>query len=286
MHLPEQMESARATGKALKALRQEAGLTQYELAQLLEDPQSYISKLESGERALHVADLDSLASALEVNVTTILNRIAGLDSVLDRWEFSETELTELIDTNPSLRGMVLGYAAEMKFRRLYLRGRDDITSTKDDDHDRKKKGDRRLFYKGREVVVEVKSLQTNTCEYDPESDTWSGRTQVDASDRREVTFDDDSTLNTTLLLRGEFDILAVNCFAFGDTWRFQFALNEDLKTSKHRKYTQEQRQNLIASLQTVAWPPEKPFTDSFDEILERAWERSQRVQPDVKEIRD
>lgn len=181
--------------------------------------------------------------------------------------------------------MVLGYAAEVKLRRMFLRGRDDIKSMKDDDHDRKKKGDRRLFYKEREIVVEVKSLQTNKCEYDEATGKWAVKSQVDASDRREVTFDDGTTLNTTLLLRGEFDILAVNCFAFGDTWRFQFALNKDLQTSTFSKYTDEQRANLIASLQSVTWPPSGPFTDSFDEILERAWSERQGG-PDVQEIKD
>lgn len=258
-------------------------MTQADLAHRLGHPQSFVSKVESGERAIHVDDLDVLAEALGINVTTILNRISGLDSILDRWELSESEFSELIDANPSLRGMVLGYAAEVKFRRMFLTDRDDITSVKDDDHDRKKKGDRRLHYRGRDIVVEIKSLQTNMVKFDEETGEWFGKSQVDASDRRVITFADGSELNTTLLLRGEFDILAVNCFAFGGHWRFAFALNEDLATSTYAKYTVEQRDNLIASLQKITWPPQAPFTSDFDEILERAW-KARQPGPEVKDI--
>ena len=248
-------------------------------------PQSFVSKIETGERGVHIDDLEPLAAALQCNPTTILNHIAGLDSVLDRWELSESEFTELIDSNPSLRGMVFGYAAEVKFRRIFLADRPDITSVKDDDHDRKKKGDRRLQYNGREIVVEVKSLQTKTVEYDADRQLWTGGAQVDGSDRRVVTFDDGSTLNTTLLLRGQFDILAVNCFSFGNEWKFAFALNKDLATSTYRRYNEEQKANLIASMQYLTWPPAPPFTEDWDEILERAWEARQ-PEPDVKDVQD
>lgn len=271
-------------GEAVKSLRVDAGLTQAELASALGQPQSFVSKIESGERTLHVADLEPLAQCLGCNVTTILNRITGFDSVLDRWMLSEPELTELIDSNPSLRGMVLGYAAEVKFRRMYL-NRTDIKSTKDDDHNRKKKGDRRLLYKGEELVVEVKSLQTNMVKHDEVTGEWSGKSQVDGSDRRIVKFNDGTELNTTLLLRGEFDILAVNCFAFGDTWRFAFALNRDLATSTWRNYSAEQRKNLIASLQKITWPPKAPFTDDFDDILERAW-KLKETGPSVQSVEE
>ena len=42
--------------------------------------------------------------------------------------------------------------------------------------------------------------------------------QVDASDKREVTFPNGTTLATTCLLPGKFDILAVNLFEFVQEW--------------------------------------------------------------------
>jgi hypothetical protein len=69
-------------------------------------------------------------------------------SILERWGITEQELTELVDQNPSLRGILLGYVAEKKFHNLYLNHPAITETTKDDDHDRTKKGDRRILYKG------------------------------------------------------------------------------------------------------------------------------------------
>ena len=182
---------------------------------------------------------------------------AVAESILERWDITADELTEVIDRNPSLRGMILGYLAEMKLEQIWLSGQDISNVVKHDDHDRGKKGDRVVVYKGREFVFESKSLQTATI--NRSNAGWTGRAQVDASDRREVTLPDGTTVNTTCLLKGEFDILAVNVFAFEGKWRFVFAKNADLPTSSFRRYTDYQRQHLLATLVTVSWPPEPPF---------------------------
>lgn len=188
--------------------------------------------------------------------------------LFERWGITEQELTDLVDANPSLRGIMLGYVAEKKFHDIYL-GHPAITEKgKDDDHDRKKKGDRHIIYKNKRLVIEIKSLQTEMVAQIGE-DEWTGRTQVDASDRRIVKFPDGTELNTTLLLRGEFDLLAVNCFAFGNQWRFVFAKNSDLPCSTFKKYTQAQREGLIASLIPITWPPKPPFTDNPFTLLDQ-----------------
>ena len=70
----------------------------------------------------------------------------------------------MVEDNPSLRGIILGYLAEAKLREiLAVHGRA-TAFRKDDDHDRKKKGDLVLTYQGFEFKVEVKSLQTNSVE--------------------------------------------------------------------------------------------------------------------------
>jgi len=190
------------------------------------------------------------------------------ESILKRWDISEDQLTDLVDENPSLRGMLLGYVAEKKFHYGFLDHPDITDVLKDDDHDRSKKGDRRIIYKGIEVVIEVKSLQTKTVKkLGP--DSWTGKSQVDGSDRRIITFDDGSELNTTLLKRGEFDLLAVNCYAFGDKWRFVFAKNDDLPCSTFKGYSEEQCKKLIASLVTVTWPPVAPYEDNPYKLLDQ-----------------
>lgn len=179
------------------------------------------------------------------------------NSILERWDITVEELTDVVDQNPSLRGMILGYLAELKLEKIWL-SNDRISKVgKYDDHDRKKKGDRVIHYKGHKFIFESKSLQTTMNR--KTSDGWAGKAQVDASDRRDVKLPDGSTLATTCLLRGEFDILAVNVFSFENIWRFVFAKNTHLPTSRYAKYTDYQRRHLLATLVDVHWPPKPPF---------------------------
>ena len=178
-------------------------------------------------------------------------------SILERWDITPDELTEVVDRNPSLRGMILGYLAELKLEKIWLTGDDVSNVSKHDDHDRKKKGDRVVYYRGHEFIFESKSLQTAMNRKTEQG--WSGKAQVDASDRRTVTLPDGSTISTTCLLKGEFDILAVNVFAFHDKWRFVFAKNMDLPSSRYKRYTDYQRRHLLATLVEVHWPPKPPF---------------------------
>jgi hypothetical protein len=192
------------------------------------------------------------------------------ETILDRWSITAEDLSAAIDENPSLRGMLLGYVAEYKLRSLWFTGRADIThAVKYDDHNRKKKGDLVVAYKGRPFVIESKSLQTHSIR--KEGELWVGKAQCDASDRRTVTFTDGSTLETTCLLAGQFDILAVNLFSFENKWRFVFAKNGDLPRSTYKKYTSQQQSKLLASLVPVSWPPQPPFRDEpfslMDEML-------------------
>lgn len=178
-------------------------------------------------------------------------------SILERWDITPDELTEVVDKNPSLRGMILGYLAELKLEKLWLAGDDVSNVTKHDDHNRKKKGDRVVHYRGHEFIFESKSLQTAMNRRTEQG--WTGKAQVDASDRRTVTLPDGNTISTTCLLKGEFDILAVNVFAFHDKWRFVFAKNTDLPSSRYKRYTDYQRRHLLATLVEVHWPPKPPF---------------------------
>ena len=91
---------------------------------------------------------------------------------------------------------------------------------------------------------------------------------MDASDRRLVTLPDGSTIETTCLVPGKFDILAVNLFEFGHRWRFGFIRNRDLPRSRHKGYTDYQRENLLATGVPVTWPLTAPFVDSPFPLLE------------------
>lgn len=58
--------------RALKKLRTERGLTQVELAEMLQKPQSYVSKFESGERKLDFVEVMHVCAALETKPTALI----------------------------------------------------------------------------------------------------------------------------------------------------------------------------------------------------------------------
>jgi transcriptional regulator with XRE-family HTH domain len=262
--------------------RKSQKITQQELSIRLDKTETYISNYENGKSELSVIEFVEVCDSLDINPLTLLKglesvtgkleknvqiEIQSTNNILDAWEINSKELSILIEQNPSLRGMVLGYVAELKFTEMWLKNKSVTAFYKNDDHNRKGKGDRVITYKGNEYIVEVKSLQTNTVRRTENG--WKGLSQVDGSDRREITFTDGSKLNTTLLLRGEFDILAVNVFAFENKWKFVFAKNSDLPTSTFRKYTEAQQQSLIKSLVEVTYPPLPPFVEDPYLILEK-----------------
>ena len=270
----------------LVEVRQSQGLTQVELARRLRKPQSFISKFELGERRLDLIEFIQIGRVLGMEPSAWLDRFLNPvgqppttsrgPTILERWNISAQELTEVVNANPSLREILLGYTAELKFEEL-LRGHPRVSSiAKSDDHDRKKKGDRVIRYKGRDLIIEVKSLQTNSIQHDDAR--WTGKVQVDASDRREVELPDGSSVNTTCLLAGEFDLLAVNLFAFEEKWRFIFAKNQDLPRSNFKKYTDAQRKWLLATLVDVSWPPKPPFHEDLFFVLDEL-ARARKARP-------
>lgn len=189
-------------------------------------------------------------------------------SILDQWEIDADILTTLLSENPSLRGMLLGYVAEYKLKEIIESLPGVSVAVKFDDHDRAKKGDLHIVYRGRAFEIESKSLQTKTISYEDTTSVWTAKSQVDASDRREIVLANGQSFQTTLLKRGEFDILAVNCFAFEQKWRFLFARNADLPTSTYAAYPAEVQRELIASLIPVTYPPQPPFVEDIRALLD------------------
>lgn len=250
--------------------RNERGLTQTQLAEKLGRPQSFVSKYEIGERRLDFIEVLELAEILQFKVENLADLLENDSEInlLRDWDISSGQISSLINQNPSLRGMLLGYVAELKLKELITALPDVSYTYKFDDHDRKKKSDLYIIYRGKAFDVESKSLQTNTIKFDEASGTWTAKTQVDASDRRDIILSSGKILNTTLLKRGEFDILAVNCFGFGGKWKFLFAKNSELPPSTFKKYSKEERQELIASLVSISFPVKPPFYEHLKDLLD------------------
>lgn len=296
--------------KLLIEARKAGGLTQVEVARKLKCPQSHVSKYERGERRLDVVEFLKVAAVIGLDPKGFIDELvtgsvpaAGRKTILDVWGISAEYLTEVIHENPSLRGIIVGYVAERKLRDIFEQSRRTSGLRKDDDHDRTKKGDLVVGYKGHDFKIEVKSLQTNQIKIE-RGDVWmprvlkikdqtaktqkpkynyvpnpeferittkerltaryQGAAQCDASDKRTVQLADGTSFSTTCLKVGEFDILAVGLFGFRSKWDFGFALNKHLPRSRARHYPPEVREQLLATLMHVTWPLSDPYeTDPF-----------------------
>ncbi len=259
-------------GERIRELRLSKSLSQEKLGALCGLDRTYISSVERGHRNVSLENISSIAEALSINISEVFKGIPpnNIKDILGKWKLTAEELTTIVDENPSLRGFMLGYVAEYKARN-YLDKLPNVSGLrKPDDHDRRggSKNDIVAIYKGREFSFEVKSLQTNSIKYDPESGVYEGRVQVDASDRRPVTFPDGTELQTTCLLVGQFDILVLNLFQFRQEWDFAFILNSDLPRSKYHKYTPYQKDHLLATTVSVTLPIQPPFTSDPVELLD------------------
>ena len=75
------VDANRTCGKCLSQIRREQGITQVELAKKLGVPQSFISKVETGERSLRVYEQFVYADALGITVETLVRMLHGRTSV-------------------------------------------------------------------------------------------------------------------------------------------------------------------------------------------------------------
>ena len=186
--------------------------------------------------------------------------------IIEDWGITADELNAVLAERPSVRGILVGFLAEYKLQRGIFSDARIHKLRRYDDHDRSRPADFSFEYQGQTITVEVKSLQTASVRRT--NGGYTGRCNVDASDKRTVTLPDGSKLATTCLVAGKFDMLAINLFEFGQRWRFGFIRNCDLPRSRYRGYTDEQRAVLLATNVRVAWPLTPPFVESPFELLD------------------
>jgi transcriptional regulator with XRE-family HTH domain len=60
----------------LKAVREEADLTQVQVAERLGVPQSFVSKYGSGERRLELPEIDAICDAIGISLADFVRRYA------------------------------------------------------------------------------------------------------------------------------------------------------------------------------------------------------------------
>lgn len=191
---------------------------------------------------------------------------------LERLGLTASDVDELVRENPSLRSFIIGYGAERRLARVVAADPLITDLGKPDDHDRRRKGDRLIGYRGRQFRLESKSLQSNSVKEDA-GGRLRGLVQIDASDRREVRLADGSTVETTCLLVDDLDIVALNLFAFAHEWRFGFVAAADLPRTRHRPYSAYQRRQLLATSFKVSWPLEAPVFPTLRAALDSTIDR-------------
>ncbi len=205
-----------------------------------------------------------------------------LDNIEDpsHWADFET-MANVMEQVPSVRGMVYGNVAEVRFAEwLVLNGVPIGDQARDDDH-AKTKSDRTITFEGRRYTIQLKSMQTNSIrETGPAQ--FSAKVQCDASDRRTVRLSTGKQVETTCYPAGEFDILGVGLHPFLGEWDFAFRLNTSLARSERQtKLTKhlnaDELAELLKTLVPIEWPlPEDgPWTRDLFGLL--------RASPDLGE---
>ena len=68
---------ARILRDLIRAMRLEAGLRQQDVADRLGQPQSYVSKCESGERRVDIVELAAICHACDSDLSTFVDRFVA-----------------------------------------------------------------------------------------------------------------------------------------------------------------------------------------------------------------
>src|SRR3989338_7167554 len=181
-----------------------------------------------------------------------------IPDLLTTWGITADELSEIVSENPSMRGLMFGFVAEYKLRKEWLLRPGIENLVRPRSHDRTQKYDFGFDYRGMPVRLEVKCLDTPKVRQIDEF--YEGTFQCNASDTTPLTLPNGERVTTNCLVVGGFDLLAVCIYYFGKTWRFAFALNQDLPRTTWPRHTEEQQKYLLKSTMKISWPLKPPFT--------------------------
>jgi hypothetical protein len=181
-------------------------------------------------------------------------------------QLTEHELMDMLDEQPSLRAIVLGYIARRKLRSLLAQTFTGGPVVRQDDHERKRRGTFTVLHGKKSVAIRCCSLQANSVK------TKSATYQCDASDCRDLKLPSGRTIRTTCVLASTFDIVAVSTFTFDQKWQFAYAAANDLartKPTKRRKLSKTDAESLLSCSQRITFPVEEPYTHDIFAIVDR-----------------
>lgn len=279
LHLQKTDTMKEIIAQNIKLLLQEKDISIEKLCAATKLSTATIVSIVNAELTPTLQDIDIIAKALN---TPTYWFFLPLPNFLASWHLTLEELEDMVVHNPSLRGFMVGYMAESKILSSFLRNHEVSNVYKPDDHDRSHKCDLILTYKGHEFSFEIKSLQTNTVKRDKENNKRLIATfQCDASDKRMIVLSNGHSINTTCLKYGDFDIVAINLFAFTGNWDYAFALNSELphattSRSKNNVIPDEDLKYLIKSSIRITYPLQYPFVSDPFILMNRLLQDNQK----------
>lgn len=180
-------------------------------------------------------------------------------------KFTLGEIEEILSENSSLRGYLQGYLAEYSLKKqlLYLPNVASVVKIPDQSEE---KGDLRVTYKGLNITIEVKSIATDSVGEDILNDTWKGTVQIKNTDSRQLELAGIEPFYSSYLKRGEFDILAISCYAVYNDWEFLFMENEHLPSSS--KHPDLLKTSFVVNPETTAL-----VSKTIQSLLETVWQK-------------
>lgn len=183
-------------------------------------------------------------------------------------DFTEEEIEHVINENPSLRGYLQGYLAEVAFKKQLSR-LEHVTEVIKIPDQSPEKGDFKITYKGIPITIEVKSLLTKSIKADTLHDTWQGVVGIKNGDKRELEVEGYGVIRTMSLVRGGFDILAISCYAVSGKWDFVFMENEYIPPKDYNN-------PALLKVSFIVNPETTPCLDlDLATILERVYMKKQ-----------
>jgi len=146
--------------------------------------------------------------------------------------FTLDDIQDIAEDNPNLRGYLQGYLAE-RVLKAQIEELDGVSYIEKIPDESKVKGDFLILYRGQEFTLEAKSLATNSVKAEPESG-WSARVRAKNVCKRDLEVPGLGLVRTSNLIKGDFDILGICCFAATGSWDFMYMHSSHLP--EHSRY--------------------------------------------------
>lgn len=139
-----------------------------------------------------------------------------------------SDIEKLAASNPSLRGYLQGYLAEM-FLQKQLEATPGISNVvKINDQNTSVRGDFKFLYGGKEFSVECKSFSERGFRFTPLEGGWYSTVNL----KRSGAVQEEGKARSVNVKRGEFDVLAISTFNVTGTWEFLFIHNRFLPSAE------------------------------------------------------